>query len=412
MAIKVKHEGNVTSRITAASAGGQGKRAADDGKAWAQIAAGEAQAANRQLQGAHASPVSPGHASAQLTHAPTGAAPGIMHAPSGGVHGGGGAGGGLSGRSLSGAGAGAGDSSRRRYKVTGDKFFNKPDKESVWDWDSRQWIREYLPGEWEAEAQQRIGDVKNSQELEILDARHKQEMERAEQDSLLGRERDILGAKLKSPPKPSENKKPPIQSPFPNAPEKKPPEQPAPPPVPPKRGWVTITPSNPTAAGLRYAMPDEQTGTSPAELYNTLDKIDPRLIDIREQFKNGGIQEPFDNAMSVALATLSSDGMSGGITPSDLGRGGNGTVGELFDAIRAQQGSTSPVASPMPTRDELASVYGSGGSIYERGGESGVKPLSWLRSPDMDVAAGGDSAAANAYADGMEGMINALMRRV
>ena len=165
MAIKVKHEGNVTSRITAATAGGRGKRASDDGKAWMQIAAQEAMAGNRQLQGAHASPVAPGHASAQLTHAPTGAAPGIMHAPSGGVHGRGGGGGGRSG---AGAGTGAGDSTRR-LKVTGNKFFERPDKESVWDQDSRQWVREYLPGEWEAEAQQRIGDVKNAQQKEMLD---------------------------------------------------------------------------------------------------------------------------------------------------------------------------------------------------------------------------------------------------
>ena len=379
MAIKVKHEGNVTSRITAASAGGQGKRAADDGKAGAQIAAGEAQAANKQLQGAHASPVSPGHASAQLTHAPTGAAPGIMHAPSGVANRGSVGGMGGAGRtgtgSGTGAGAGSGAGASRRLKVTGDKFFEKPDKESVWDWDSRQWMREYLPGEYEAEAQQRIGDVKNSQQMELLGFQHDNAMKRAEQNALLNMEREVLGAKLKLPGKITPQPQPAIRSPF-------------------------------------ATMPDEQTGTPPAELYNILDKIDPRLIDIREQFKNGGIQEPFDNAMSVALATLSSDGMSGGITPSELGRGGNGTVGEVFDAIMAQKGGGTPSPAPRTQSDWLSGVYGSGGSIYERGGESGVKPLSWLRSPDMDVAAGGDSAAANAYADGMEGMINALMRRV
>ena len=102
MAIKVKHEGNVTSRITAAGAGGRGKRAAEDGRAFAQIAASEAQAENRQLQGAHASPVSPGQAHAQIIGAPSGGgggggggghaqiigsplghAPGIISAPSG-----------------------------------------------------------------------------------------------------------------------------------------------------------------------------------------------------------------------------------------------------------------------------------------------------------------------------------------
>jgi hypothetical protein len=164
MAIKVKHEGNVTSRVVAAAKGGRGKRAAEDGKAWMQVAAQEAMAGNRQLQGAHASPVAPGHATAQLTHAQTGAAPGIVHAPSGGL--GGSRSSGTGAGTASTRGTGAGDSSRR-LKVTGDKFFQKPDKESVWDWDSRQWVREYLPGEYEAEAQQRIGDVKNAQQMEL-----------------------------------------------------------------------------------------------------------------------------------------------------------------------------------------------------------------------------------------------------
>lgn len=172
MAIKVKHEGNVTSRITAAAKGGRGKRAAEDGKAWAQIAAQEAQAGNRQLQGAHASPVSPGHASAQLTHAPTGAAPGIMHAPSGAIHG---AGGGrrTGGAPVSGSRvrAGSGESGDLDLKVTGTDIFTRPDKESVWDNDTRQWKRRWLPGEKEAEAQQRVGDVKNAQQMALDESR-------------------------------------------------------------------------------------------------------------------------------------------------------------------------------------------------------------------------------------------------
>ena len=173
MAIKVKHEGNVTSRITAAAKGGRGKRAAEDGKAWAQIAAQEAQAGNRQLQGAHASPVSPGHASAQLTHAPTGAAPGIMHAPSGAIHG---AGGGrrTGGAPVSGSRvhAGSGESGDLDLKVTGTDIFNRPDKESVWDQSTRQWKRKWLPGEKEAEAQQRVGDVKNAQQMALDESRN------------------------------------------------------------------------------------------------------------------------------------------------------------------------------------------------------------------------------------------------
>lgn len=169
MAIKVKHEGNVTSRITAAAKGGRGKRAAEDGKAWAQIAAQEAQAGNRQLQGAHASPVSPGHASAQLTHAPTGGAPGISHAPVGHAPatGGGGSGSGSGSRVR----AGSGESGDLDLKVTGTDIFTRPDKESVWDNDTRQWKRKWLPGEKEAEAQQRIGDVKNSQQMALDESR-------------------------------------------------------------------------------------------------------------------------------------------------------------------------------------------------------------------------------------------------
>ena len=408
MAIKVKHEGNVTSRITAAGAGGQGKRAAEDGKTFAQIAAGEAQAANRQLQGAHASPVSPGHASAPLTHASTGAAPGITHAPSGGVRGSTLSPRGSGGVSGSRVRTGSGASSDFDLKVTGTNFQMRPDDESVWNGRLGRWEREWLPGEKEAEALRRTGRVKNNLELEILEEKHRQAKDSAEQAALLGRESETHKAKLNGPPK-VEPKKPPIQTTMPSDPNAKPDDpnaqpgdsnaQPTTPPaasqdVPPRKpsGKVTITPVQP-------------------ELYNTISKIDPQLVDIRQQFEQGGIQEPFDNAMSVALATLSNNGMSNGVTPSDLARGG-GTVGEVFDSIMAQSGGAAPAASTMPPQDELASVYANGGSIYDRQGVSGVKPLSWLRSPGTDVSAGGSSVEENAYADGMEGIINALTRRV
>lgn len=168
MAIKVKHEGNVTSRIVAAAKGGRGKRAAEEGKAWMQIAAQEAMAGNRQLTGAHASPVAPGHASAPLTHAPTGSAPGMMHAPSGGGGGGGRRGAGSGSSFRSGSGGGGGDLD---LKVTGTDIFTRPDKESVWDNDTRQWKRRWLPGEKEAEAQQRVGDVKNAQQMALDESR-------------------------------------------------------------------------------------------------------------------------------------------------------------------------------------------------------------------------------------------------
>ena len=75
MAIKVKHEGNVTSRIVASAVGGTGRRNAEDSKALAQKAAQENMAANRQLQGAHANPTAPYAPAAQLGHAS------MQHAP-------------------------------------------------------------------------------------------------------------------------------------------------------------------------------------------------------------------------------------------------------------------------------------------------------------------------------------------
>lgn len=49
------------------------------------------------------------------------------------------------------------------YKITGTDWRVRPDKESVWREDTKQWSRRYLPGEKEAEIQQRVGDVKLEQ---------------------------------------------------------------------------------------------------------------------------------------------------------------------------------------------------------------------------------------------------------
>ena len=166
MAIKVKHEGNVTSRLVASRAGGRGKRASEDGKAWMQIAASSANAGNQQLRGASASPVSPGQAHVQLTHAQTGAAPGIIgnhvsSVPNGGM--GGGRTTTAQGRTTAAGVSGGVDGGD--MKITGYSAFTRPDKESQWD--GTKWKRAWLPGEKEAEAQQRIGDVKNRQQMEI-----------------------------------------------------------------------------------------------------------------------------------------------------------------------------------------------------------------------------------------------------
>ena len=169
MAIKVKHEGNATSRLMAASEGGRAKRAVEDGKTWMQIASAEAQAGNKQLTGAHASPISPGNAHATPGHAATGSAPGIIHAPSG-------AGGGGSHGGSRGGGTGV-QPSDGEWKVTGTSIFDRPDAESVWNPNTDQWMRHYLPGEKEAEAQQRVGDVQNAQYEYKLNAQQRAEID-------------------------------------------------------------------------------------------------------------------------------------------------------------------------------------------------------------------------------------------
>ena len=130
MAIRVKHEGNVTSRAVAGAIGGQARRNAEDSKALAQMAAQQNMAANRQLNGAHASPVAPGHAAAQPGHA---SAPMVSPPPP------------------------------------------PTDPERM------------------AAVQQRVGDVKNSQLAEILGLKHSFERDSAEQQALLNQEGKACG---------------------------------------------------------------------------------------------------------------------------------------------------------------------------------------------------------------------------
>lgn len=48
------------------------------------------------------------------------------------------------------------------YKVTGTSIFDRPDQESQWDpGNGGRWIRKWLPGEKEAEAARRMGEVQN-----------------------------------------------------------------------------------------------------------------------------------------------------------------------------------------------------------------------------------------------------------
>lgn len=166
MAIKVKHEGSVAARIAANADGGRAKRAME-AAAFAKgrdIQQKQAATAHASAPTAHAPLISaPGGGSAPLISAPGGAA----HAPT--MSGGGGIGHVASlggGRRVGTTGAtrvssGVGGSADERLKVTGSSIFDRPDDASVWDPATSQWKRKYLPGEYEAEAKERIGRVEN-----------------------------------------------------------------------------------------------------------------------------------------------------------------------------------------------------------------------------------------------------------
>ena len=72
MAIKVKHEGNATSRLTAAGAGGKGRRRAEDAKLFLQIASQENMANRRVAEPRFIQAHAQGPSSAPLVHAQTG----------------------------------------------------------------------------------------------------------------------------------------------------------------------------------------------------------------------------------------------------------------------------------------------------------------------------------------------------
>ncbi len=165
MAIKVKHEGSVASRIAASADGGRAKRAMEA----AAFAKGR-DIQQKQAATAHAS--APSGGSAPLISAPSGGSAPLISAPGGTAHaptmsGGGGVGhaaslgGGNRRVGTAGVSSGANRSSNEQMKVTGSSIFNRPDDASVWDSTTRQWKRKYLPGEYEAEAKERIGKVEN-----------------------------------------------------------------------------------------------------------------------------------------------------------------------------------------------------------------------------------------------------------
>lgn len=164
MAIKMKHSGNATATTFASMGGGEGKRRAEDAKAFAQIAASRNAAANRQLQGAHASPISATAPHAQLISAPTGGGAHAIPGP-GGIGAtarlGGGAGASSRAGRTSGSSGSGSSPAEEDYKVTGTDRFSRPDDDSVWNDYTKQWQRKWLPGEKEAEALQRVLSVKD-----------------------------------------------------------------------------------------------------------------------------------------------------------------------------------------------------------------------------------------------------------
>lgn len=123
MAIKVKHEGNVTSRVVAANMGGQAESSQKQALSMAQKSAGENAAANRQLQGAHASAPNAPTSSAQLTHA----SPGSIAAPKY-------------------------DPRYAEFMVTGVDPNKRPDDISEWDSDKQVWKKRQRPGDYDADA--------------------------------------------------------------------------------------------------------------------------------------------------------------------------------------------------------------------------------------------------------------------
>ena len=365
MAIKVKHEGSAASRMAASAAGGAAKRAME--------AAALAKPSQIQtLQPAHAS--APG---ISAPHAP------LISAPGGGAHApliGGGGGIGATARHGS-AGGGRGSGSRVAtsgagadgdYKVTGTSIFDRPDDESVWNDQTRQWMRKWLPGEKEAEALQRVGDVKNAQHREILDYQHNLAKDRAEQSSLLTTERDIKSALLKVPPK-----------------------------------------GTPPAVLAPFATDPNASGDQP-ELFNRLKEINPKLLNLRDGLNGEEQQKPFDNAMAMALKVISGAGTSMDADPMSPGApSGSGKLGMMFDSLSAQRGRGAPAAQPT-SADDISGVYESGGSIFGGQGDAPAPSpsVSWLRSPDAEIAAGGgDAVASEAYASSVGGMIDAFMRR-
>lgn len=146
MAIKVKHDGNVTAQVMASAEGGRQKRAIETAK----LATNQPERI-QTLTPAHAGAAPINMAHAQTTHASPGA--GISNAP---LVGGRGVGGSTGGAGALRSSSSSSQSGGADLKVTGVDRFRRPDNESVWNDYSSQWERKWLPGEKEAEAYDRM----------------------------------------------------------------------------------------------------------------------------------------------------------------------------------------------------------------------------------------------------------------
>ena len=277
------------------------------------------------------------------------------------------------------------------WKVTGTNRSIRPDDESVWIERTGQWQRKWLPGEKEAEAQRRIGDVRVDQEKEILDHRHKQSRENAEQNSLLGIERSIIDSILKLPPKPGTST-PAIKTPYPSVPEQTPPEGKQPeqtPPVtePKKPGTITITPVNPTVAGLRDALLGGAGGAD-----------------------GNGLQNQFKSAMAAVEATLADARRKTGVSsPNPTTPNGSDALRALADSITGQNGGGSLNGAQT---EDIGSVYARGGSIFgAQDGGGNDRPMSWLYPGADEIEDGGASPVSDEYASSIGGLINMFTRR-
>ena len=258
------------------------------------------------------------------------------------------------------------------YKVTGTSIFDRPDDDSQWDpGNGGRWIRKWQPGEKEAEALGRVGEVKNRQEKDMLDYRHQ-----------LGIRSGVVDTMLRNLPRlgpASPGMTPAIPSRFPSAPEAAPT---------PQKGSVTITPSI------------EKSGDMSA-LYNKVKDAFPKVLEMWDCIGDEKSKEQFGKAIAVALETLSNGGASAALTEG----GGGDTVSSLVSAFR--NGGAAPSAPTGPAaNDEIGDLYGNGQWLYGNGESVGSRALSYLNPPNMDEAiGGGESLVARDYGDSLAGIL-------